>query len=134
MSERRKFTLYMHPDEMADGLAVDVIESVSQRTRGDFLRNAVIAGCALQQVDKRLPLLIATLFDGNMTAGQLVAMIRQTTGWKPDEAEIRDIVAMLTTSNPVCGRLPETTDGEAGLADTTLARRNLGRMFGEEEE
>ncbi|WP_218962488.1 plasmid partitioning/stability family protein, partial [Erwinia amylovora] len=70
----------MHPDQQADSLAMDVIESVSQRTRGDFLRNAVIAGCALQQIDQRLPVLVATMFDGKMTPGQLVAMIRHTTG------------------------------------------------------
>jgi len=124
----------MHPDEQADSLAMDVIESVSQRTRGDFLRNAVIAGCALQQIDKRLPLLVATLFDGNMTPGQLVAMIRQTTGWRPDEAEIREVVAALAASNPESDTLPEAVHGGAGEGDTALARRNLKRMFGEEAD
>ncbi|MEJ5174616.1 plasmid partitioning/stability family protein [Erwinia sp. MYb416] len=130
MSERRKFTLYMHPEEQADSLAMDVIESVSQRTRGDFLRNAVIAGCALQQVDKRLPLLIATLFDGNMTAGQLVAMIRQTTGWKPDEAEIKEVVAALISGTPGHATPLVSAEPGEGAGDMALARKNLNKLLG----
>jgi len=129
VSERRKFTLYMHPDEVADGLAMDVIESVSQRTRGDFLRNAVIAGCALQQLDKRLPLLVATLFDGNMTPGQLVAMIRQTTGWKPDEAEIRDVVAALTASPAAPESAVAPSVHPESEADLSATRNNMNKMF-----
>ena len=130
MSERRKFTLYMHPEEQADSLAMDVIESVSQRTRGDFLRNAVIAGCALQQIDKRLPLLIATLFDGNMTAGQLVAMIRQTTGWKPDEAEIKEVVAALISGTPGHATPLVSAEPGEGAGDMALVRKNLNKLLG----
>lgn len=126
--ERRKFTLYMHPEDDADRLAMEVLESVSQRTRGDFLRTSVISGCALHQIDKRLPLLVATLFDGNMTPSQLVAMIRQTTGWKPDEAEIREVVAALSVATP------ESLEHRNGSVlveeeDRTLARKNMQQMF-----
>lgn len=126
--ERRKFTLYMHPEDDADRLAMEVLESVSQRTRGDFLRTSVISGCALHQIDKRLPLLIATLFNGNMTPSQLVAIIRQTTGWKPDEAEIREVVAALSADTPEKrGQRngPERVQEE----DRALVRENMKQMF-----
>ncbi|WP_168403375.1 plasmid partitioning/stability family protein [Erwinia amylovora] len=122
--ERRKFTLYMHPDEEPDRLAMEVLESVSQRTRGDFLRTSVISGCALHQIDKRLPLLVATLFNGKMTPSQLVAMIRQTTGWKPDEAEIREVVAALRVAVPESQKDPSPVE-----EDRTLAFNNMQRMF-----
>ncbi|WP_099319849.1 plasmid partitioning/stability family protein [Erwinia amylovora] len=117
----------MHPDQQADSLAMDVIESVSQRTRGDFLRNAVIAGCALQQIDQRLPVLVATMFDGKMTPGQLVAMIRHTTGWKPDEADIREVVAALTgtVQEPHVAASPEISEQDKMSA----ARGNLKNLL-----
>jgi len=129
VTDRRKFTLYMHPDEEADRLGIEVLESVSQRTRGDFLRTAVIAGCALHQIDRRLPVLIANLYDGGMTAGQLVAMIRQTTGWKPDEADIREVVAALGAPVPTAASTP--VPKEDNVART---RKNMRQMFSDDPE
>nr|WP_276551502.1 plasmid partitioning/stability family protein [Erwinia mallotivora] len=120
--------MYMHPEEETDALGLEVLESVSQRTRGDFLRTAVLAGCALHQIDRRLPVLLANLFDGTMTPGQLVNLIRQTTGWKPDEAEIRDVVAALGGVSG--GGEPATTSPEP---ETSRARQNMRQMFRKEE-
>ncbi|EKN6178244.1 plasmid partitioning/stability family protein [Yersinia ruckeri] len=92
---RRKFTCYLQLDSEADRHALDVVESISQRVRGDFLRNAVITTAALHQLDPRLPVLLATLFNGQLTADQLVNLLTQTTGWKPSQADIRDVIASL---------------------------------------
>lgn len=131
MTERRKFTLYMHPDEETDALGLEVIESVSQRTRGDFLRTAVLAGCALHQIDRRLPVLLANLFDGTMTAGQLVSLIRQTTGWKPDEADIRDVVTALMAEHRV---VTVNSTPAPAQEETSIVRKNMHRMFGGENK
>lgn len=98
--KRRKFTVYLHPDDSnADMQAMDVIESISQRIRGDFLRQSVIAGAALYQIDPRLPVLMASLYDGKMTNDQLVTLISQTTGWKPSLVDIQDVFALLETQS-----------------------------------
>lgn len=75
--ERKKFTLYLHPDKRSDQQALTVIESVPRSARGDLYRNVFIAGLALQQLDDRLPALLTTFLDGQMTADQLVGLDRQ---------------------------------------------------------
>nr|WP_279157280.1 plasmid partitioning/stability family protein [Obesumbacterium proteus] len=93
--ERKKFTLYLHPDREADAQAMNVIESVPRSGRGELFRNAFIAGLALQQLDSRLPVLLATLLTQELTADQLVGLVSQTTGWKPSQADIRTILTEL---------------------------------------
>ena len=93
--ERKKFTLYLHPDREADAQAMNVIESVPRSGRGELFRNAFIAGLALQQLDSRLPVLLATLLTQELTADQLVGLVSQTTGWKPSQADIRAILTEL---------------------------------------
>lgn len=93
--ERKKFTLYLHPDNEADQQAIDVIESVNRMGRGELFRNVFVAGLALQQLDSRLPALISTLFTEKLTAEQLVSLLTQTTGWKPSQADIRSVLAEL---------------------------------------
>lgn len=93
--ERKKFTLYLHIDNEADKQAIDVIESVNRKNRGDLFRNAFVAGLALQQLDSRLPTLISALFTDKFSADQLVSLLSQTTGWKPSQADIRSVLAEL---------------------------------------
>lgn len=96
MSEdRKKFTLYLHPENDTDRQALNVIESVPRSARGELFRHAFIAGMALQQLDSRLPALLSTLFSADLTADQLVGLIGQTTGWKPSQADIRSILVEL---------------------------------------
>lgn len=90
--ERKKFTLYLHPDKGADQQALDVIESVPRSARGELYRNVFIAGLALQQLDDRLPALLTTLLTKELSADQLVGLIGNTTGWKPSQADIRSII------------------------------------------
>lgn len=93
--ERKKFTLYLHIDNEADKQAIDVIESVNRKNRGDLFRNAFVAGLALQQLDSRLPTLISALLTDKFSADQLVSLLSQTTGWKPSQADIRSVLAEL---------------------------------------
>ncbi|MBY6260069.1 plasmid partitioning/stability family protein [Phytobacter diazotrophicus] len=97
--DRKKFTLYLHPKNEADQQAMNVIETVSRSDRGELFRNVFVAGLALQQIDKRLPAMLATLFTEVVTTDQLVALISQTTGWKPSQAHIRDVLAELNIGN-----------------------------------
>lgn len=98
---RRKFTSYLQLDNESDREALAVIETISQRVRGDFLRNAIISAAALHQLDPRLPTMLATLFNGKLTSDQLVTLISQTTDWKPSTADIKEVIALLPMSSAV---------------------------------
>lgn len=79
-------------------MAMDVIEGVPRRSRGELFRNAFIAGMALQQLDHRLPALLTSFFTEKMSTEQVVGMISQATGWKPSSADIRDVLAELSVT------------------------------------
>ena len=93
--ERKKFTLYLHPDQPADAQALAVIETVPRAGRGELYRNALVAGLALQHLDSRLPALLATLFTDKLTSDNVVNMISETTGWQPSQGDIRAILSEL---------------------------------------
>ena len=93
--ERKKFTLYLHPDQPSDAQALSVIETVPRAGRGELYRNALVAGLALQHLDRRLPALLATLFTDKLTSDNVVNMISETTGWKPSQGVIRAILSEL---------------------------------------
>lgn len=89
--ERRKITVYLHPeDAFADKAALDVLESMPQRVRGDFYRNALISAVALSQVDSRLPAMIAMLFDGDFNAKRLTETIEMITGNNINQSDEND--------------------------------------------
>ena len=85
--ERKKFTVYLHPDQAADSVSLDIIESVPRNDRGELYRKALISGLALYQLDSRLPGLLALLLDKDFTADSLVGLLSQTTGWKPSQCQ-----------------------------------------------
>ncbi|HHE5972142.1 UNVERIFIED_ORG: plasmid segregation centromere-binding protein ParR [Citrobacter freundii] len=93
--ERKKFTVYLHPDQVADGVSLGIIESVPRNERGELYRKAFISGLALHQLDPRLPGLLAVLLDSDFSADQMVGLLSQTTGWKPSRASIRDVLEEL---------------------------------------
>ncbi|QNP33729.1 hypothetical protein H9S86_25195 [Leclercia adecarboxylata] len=59
--ERKKFTVYLHPEQAADNLSLDIIESVPRNERGELYRRALISGLALHQLDSRVPGLLTIL-------------------------------------------------------------------------
>ncbi|CAI1222719.1 Plasmid stability protein [Serratia quinivorans] len=126
---RRKFTSYLQLDCEADRRALDVVESISQRVRGDFLRNAIITTAALHQLDPRLPVLLATMYNGQLTSEQLVNLVSETTGWKPDRAAIRDVIAALSGDEyrPMNQVDPVPKSDEVSPLDG--AREKLGKLL-----
>lgn len=58
--KRKKFTLYLHPEKVADFQTLEAIESVP---RSELFRNAFISGMALHQLDPRLPVLLTAHFE-----------------------------------------------------------------------
>lgn len=110
--ERKKFTLYLHIDNEADKQAIDVIESVNRKNRGDLFRNVFVAGLALQQLNSRLPTLISALFTDKFSADQLVSLLSQTTGWKPSQADIRSVLAELGAD-----QISKTTENQKDRGD-----------------
>jgi len=125
--ERKKFTLYLHPDKDADSLALNVIESVPRTSRGELFRNAFISGLALQQLDPRLPILLATLFSKDFTADQLIEMVSQTTGWKPSQVDIREILAVMRAEQFTPAAQQEKGDDE--LKKLEGARQKMAKLF-----
>lgn len=125
--KRKRLTVYLHPeDDSQDARAMDIIESVPLRTRGEFFRAAIVGGSALYQLDKRLPYLLAMLFDGQLTADQLVGIIQQTTGWQPSTASIQDVIAACADQMPTPSVLPEPAGSKDGEGQ---ARNNFKRML-----
>jgi hypothetical protein len=126
---RRKFTSYLQLDCEADRHALDVVESISQRVRGDFLRNAIITTAALHQLDPRLPVLLATLYNGQLTSEQLVNLVSETTGWKPDRAAIRDVIAALSGDEVRPMKHVDPVPKSDEMSPLDGAREKLGKLL-----
>lgn len=52
------------------------------QVRGDFYRKSIICGAALSSVDPRLVNLISEFFNGAVTAGNVIKLIEQVTGYQ----------------------------------------------------
>nr|WP_245170908.1 plasmid partitioning/stability family protein [Enterobacter hormaechei] len=110
--ERKKLTVYLHPDQVADNVSLDIIDSVPRNDRGDLYRKALISGLALHHLDPRLPGLLALLLDKSFTADSLVGLLSQTTGWKPSQANIRDVLAELGAGTFYSATKPEIVEDD----------------------
>ena len=110
--ERKKLTVYLHPDQVADNVSLDIIDSVPRNDRGDLYRKAFISGLALYHLDPRLPGLLALLLDHGFTADRLVGLLSQTTGWKPSQANIRDVLAELGAGTFDSATKPEIVEDD----------------------
>lgn len=110
--ERKKLTVYLHPDQVADNVSLDIIDSVPRNDRGDLYRKALISGLALHHLDPRLPGLLALLLDKSFTADSLVGLLSQTTGWKPSQANIRDVLAELGPGTFYSATKPEIVEDD----------------------
>ncbi|EAY2078473.1 plasmid stability protein [Salmonella enterica subsp. enterica serovar Newport] len=126
--ERKKFTLYLHPERDADRQALEVIEAVPRTARGELFRNAFISGMALQQLDPRLPALLAAMLNKKFTADQLTGLLSQTTGWKPTQADIRSVLQELGVGQFAPAIKPEVVedDEQQRLVE---AREKMKRFF-----
>lgn len=125
--ERKKFTVYLHPDQAADSVSLDIIESVPRNDRGELYRKALISGLALYHLDPRLPGLLALLLDKDFTADSLVGLLSQTTGWKPSQVSIRDVLAELGAGQltPLIKPEPEEDDEHRRLEEARAKMKSL---------
>jgi len=88
-----QYSFYLHSDDRTDIAAMATISTISQPLRGDFIRTAAAAGAVMYQTDARLPALIPVLFDGQLSAIRLCAVMALVSGtWSslsglPDEAD-----------------------------------------------
>ncbi|QQN37413.1 plasmid partitioning/stability family protein (plasmid) [Rahnella aceris] len=125
--KRKKLTVYLHPeDDSQDARAMEIIESVPLRTRGDFFRAAIVGGSALYQLDKRLPHLLSMLFDGQLTSRPAGGYYSANDGMQPTTASIQDVIAACAGQVPAPSVLPEPTGGTEREGQ---ARTNFKRML-----
>ena len=125
--ERKKFTVYLHPDQVADKTSLDIIDSVPRNDRGELYRRALISGLALHKLDSRLPGLLSLMLDSHFTAESLVGLLSQTTGWKPSQASIRDVLAELGAGQFTPAIEPEVEDDEQRRLEE--ARSKMKSLF-----
>lgn len=103
---RKKISLYLHPDEQPDLRALRTIDSVSLKKRGELYRQALIAGLALHELDERLPSLVTALNSKSFTVDDFIRLLSTVTGWKPQEADIREVLNQLKA----LPSLPDSTE------------------------
>lgn len=88
-----QYSFYLHSDDRTDIASMATISTISQPLRGDFIRTAATAGAVMYQTDARLPALISVLFDGQLSAIRLCAVMALVSGtWSslsglPDEPD-----------------------------------------------
>ncbi|CZW42388.1 plasmid partitioning/stability family protein [Enterobacter hormaechei] len=118
--ERKKLSLYLHPEDTADRLALAEIESTPRKNRGELYRNALITGLIMHQLDERIPAIMTELFTRKLNVDEVINQISQITGWKPSVADIKDVLKAL-------GGLQNTTSPEPSEDDGEKARLKAAR-------
>ncbi|HFK5141119.1 TPA: plasmid partitioning/stability family protein [Escherichia coli] len=118
--ERKKLSLYLHPEDTADRLALAEIESIPRKNRGGLYRNALITGLIMHQLDERIPAIMTELFTRKLNVDEVINQISQITGWKPSVADIKDVLKAL-------GGLQNTTSPEPSEDDGEKARLKAAR-------
>ena len=118
--ERKKLSLYLHPEDTADRLALAEIESIPRKNRGELYRNALITGLIMHQLDQRIPAIMTELFTRKLNVDEVINQISQITGWKPSVADIKDVLKAL-------GGLQNTTSPEPSEDDGEKARLKAAR-------
>ncbi|WP_063657449.1 plasmid partitioning/stability family protein [Candidatus Arsenophonus triatominarum] len=78
MNDRRKIQSYLHPKIYPqDNDVCTFIEKIPLKMRGELIRQSVICGIALAEVDIRLPAIISNLYRKGITGNDIIAMINQ---------------------------------------------------------
>jgi len=73
--------------------------------------------------------LLATMYNGQLTSEQLVNLVSQTTGWKPDMAAIRDVITALSGEDCRSVVPVEPVQQPSELAPLGEARKKLGKLL-----
>ncbi|HCR1107316.1 TPA: plasmid partitioning/stability family protein [Klebsiella aerogenes] len=124
--ERKKLSLYLHPEDTADRLALAEIESIPRKNRGELYRNALITGLIMHQLDERIPAIMTELFTRKLNVDEVINQISQITGWKPSVADIKDVLKALGGLQNITSPEPSEDDGEkARLKAARTKMKNL---------
>ncbi len=115
--ERKKLSLYLHPEDSADCLALAEIETVPRKKRGELYRQALITGLIMHQLDERIPALLTALFTRELNADEVISQIARITGWKPSSGDLKEVLKAL-------GGLQSTVSPEHSQDDGEQARLN----------
>ncbi|MNB66329.1 Plasmid stability protein [compost metagenome] len=106
-AERRRFNLILNDDESST-LLTQLLDDASSRQRGTLLRELVIAGCALHDLDSRFPRLLssmpeppATIDELSLLAGKLLG---QAVPVKPPENIDAAAAPVVESASPATGR------------------------------
>ncbi|MDU5836265.1 MAG: plasmid partitioning/stability family protein [Pantoea sp.] len=133
-----KKTVLLYPEEKAgDRIALDFINEGMLKERGRIMRAMLLTGAAMMQANKKLPFMIAELFDENTTFTDIQRVIRSAIpeASAVDDDMLRDVLSRL-------GAMPAATHEEKGGASAPAseptqeernqaeARRNASKMFG----
>lgn len=125
--ERKKISLYLHPEDAADRRTLAIVENVPRKIRGDFYRHALITGVIFHQIDPRIPPVLSALFTQELDANQVMAQISQITGWKPSVAQIQDVIQAI---EGLSGKISTGSEPDAETcSDTERVRANMKSLM-----
>ncbi|HDW3798519.1 TPA: plasmid partitioning/stability family protein [Escherichia coli] len=119
--ERKKLSLYLHPEDFADCLALAEIETVPRKKRGELYRQALITGLIMHQLDERIPAVLTALFTRELNADEVISQIARITGWKPSSGDLKEVLKAL-------GGLQSTVSPEHSQDDGEQARLKAARV------
>ena len=103
--ERKKLSLYLHPEDSADRLALAEIET----------------GLIMHQLDARIPAVLTALFTRELNADEVISQIATITGWKPSSGDLKEVLKAL-------GGLQSTASPEHSQDDGEQARLKAARV------
>ncbi|MHA0273122.1 plasmid partitioning/stability family protein [Enterobacter ludwigii] len=96
-AERRRFNLILNDDESST-LLTQLLDDASSRQRGTLLRELVIAGCALHDLDSRFPRLLSSMPEPPATIDELSLLAGKLLG---QAAPVRSPENIDATAAPV---------------------------------
>lgn len=124
--ERKKLSLYLHPEDSADRLALAEIETTPRKNRGELYRQALITGLIMHQLDERIPAILTALFTRKLNTDEVISQIAQITGWKPSVVDLKDILAALREHQETSSLKPSEDDVEQARLKVARAKmKNL---------
>ncbi|MEZ0585523.1 plasmid partitioning/stability family protein [Erwinia sp. STN24] len=145
-SKAVKKTVLLYPDEKAgDRVVLNFINEGMLKERGRIMRAMLLTGAAMMQANKKLPFMIAELFDENTTFTDIQRVIRSAIpeAFGPDDAIMRDVFSRLNAaqamppaeggSSPAADSPPAASEPTQEARHLAEARRNAGNMFGDDD-
>lgn len=136
-----KKTVLLYPEEKAgDKVALDFINEGMLKERGRIMRAMLLTGAAMMQANKKLPFMIAELFDENTTFADIQRVIRSAI---PEASAVDDDILRNVLSR--LSAMPAATNEDKGSVsvpeseptqeerNTAEARRNAKNLFGDDD-